>query len=567
MKGPPKRLSAEEIENLPEQYASHIFVGRLTANAGEAQIRGALEGFGEIVRVNVAKDQRGHKGFAFAVFRSKDEAKEVLRNGPEVSIDNVNPSMARNGRTITVGPYIYSERQKAYENNQLEEFKKTVDESIPTSRAYGKPYAVKDERSPAQRTAVPPGPPSSAPPPPGPPKSNDIPLPGLPPEGDSGPSDSGLALVDDEQQPALSSQFQPRKKGPAAGARGAPPLQLADSDPPLQLQPQPPVSAPPEPGAGGPVLQPAPPSKAPLQPQQQQQLQQQSVAVGAKGSVAAKRKRAAGQDDETAKQEISKMQDHLRHIMVGYYRDALALQGQGEWQTMLHVDEGFGQLRDQQVQELEERRAEVYGSPKDTPQLSHHQPYLQPVWRPESIGFTPATASQATPIPHQRHSSQRDAGMSTSQPVQQHHQHPQPQVQAKPQSHISAGSVGLSPNGSDESVPLWHYRDPSGQQHGPFSLSQLRQWSESLPHDLGIWQDGAITCATLSHVLSGKENASIGDMNANVWKYLDASGNVQGPFSLTQLAQWHQFFPPRHTVFTDGRPPLELTGLLGSQGR
>lgn len=624
-----RALSAEEIENLPEQYASHVFVGRITTKAGEAQIREALEGFGEIVRVNVAKDHRGHKGFAFAVFRSKDEAKEVLRNGPEVNIERVDPAMARNGRTITVGPYIYSERQKAFENNQLEEYKKHVDDT-PTTRSRGKAASSANSSSTSQNAAstsgnlpanadaasnAPAATTAAAP-------GNDLALPGLPPEGESGATSSGgLALLnDDSGQPNhFSNHPVPPHPPPgppaggtgaAAGAKGLQSLQLADREPALQPQappaafhqhtpppppPQPPASAAPAPTAiaANPPQQPqqplpaqvphAPPHQQ-LQPatQQQQQQQQhyhphhqqflhsqqpqQALAQQQPNLQRGKRKRYSALDDDSAKREISKMQDNLRHIVVAYYREALAMQGNSDWHNLVRLDELFTHMRATHVQDLEERRSDVFGAPKDssTPQLSHHQPYLQPVWRPESVGFSSASTQNPAPIPHQQHPplTQRQPQVPQQQQGQAQAAEPQRGQLGTSVSQSTGAPSSVAASSSEEMVPKWYYRDPQGQQHGPFSLSQLRQWSSNLPQDLGIWQDGALTTAPLSYVLSGQENASLSDSNANVWKYLDTSGKMQGPFSLGQLVQWQQFFPPRHTVFTDGRAPVELSTLL-----
>ncbi|KAL5976547.1 hypothetical protein ACLOJK_020880 [Asimina triloba] len=53
---------------------------------------------------------------------------------------------------------------------------------------------------------------------------------------------------------------------------------------------------------------------------------------------------------------------------------------------------------------------------------------------------------------------------------------------------LSTG-IGVSAN-DDETDKIWHYKDPSGKNQGPFSMSQFRKWSKGgyFPADLRIWK-------------------------------------------------------------------------------
>ncbi|KAK7310601.1 hypothetical protein RJT34_08198 [Clitoria ternatea] len=73
-----------------------------------------------------------------------------------------------------------------------------------------------------------------------------------------------------------------------------------------------------------------------------------------------------------------------------------------------------------------------------------------------------------------------------------------------------ASSAGTAPSAVkiNETEKMWHYQDPSGKVQGPFSMVQLRKWSNTgyFPADLRIWkttekQDESIL---LTDALAGK---------------------------------------------------------------
>ncbi|KAL9238252.1 hypothetical protein vseg_012698 [Gypsophila vaccaria] len=67
-------------------------------------------------------------------------------------------------------------------------------------------------------------------------------------------------------------------------------------------------------------------------------------------------------------------------------------------------------------------------------------------------------------------------------------------------SHMSTTAASQSPRPStvagqtelkiDETEKIWHYRDPAGKVQGPFSMTQLRKWSNTgyFPTDLRVWR-------------------------------------------------------------------------------
>ncbi|XP_062205762.1 zinc finger CCCH domain-containing protein 44-like isoform X2 [Phragmites australis] len=54
---------------------------------------------------------------------------------------------------------------------------------------------------------------------------------------------------------------------------------------------------------------------------------------------------------------------------------------------------------------------------------------------------------------------------------------------------VEAASLSSSGVVSSDSEPekVWHYKDPSGNVQGPFTLLQLSKWASYFPHDLRIW--------------------------------------------------------------------------------
>ncbi|KAA0033767.1 zinc finger CCCH domain-containing protein 19 [Cucumis melo var. makuwa] len=73
-----------------------------------------------------------------------------------------------------------------------------------------------------------------------------------------------------------------------------------------------------------------------------------------------------------------------------------------------------------------------------------------------------------------------------------------------------SSSVGTTQNAAtaNESEKIWHYQDPSGKVQGPFSMVQLRKWSNTgyFPTDLRIWRisDQQEDSLLLTDVLAGK---------------------------------------------------------------
>uniref|UniRef100_A0A0A0K4G1 Uncharacterized protein n=1 Tax=Cucumis sativus TaxID=3659 RepID=A0A0A0K4G1_CUCSA len=74
----------------------------------------------------------------------------------------------------------------------------------------------------------------------------------------------------------------------------------------------------------------------------------------------------------------------------------------------------------------------------------------------------------------------------------------------------ASSSVGTTQNAAtvNESEKIWHYQDPSGKVQGPFSMVQLRKWSNTgyFPTDLRIWRisDQQEDSLLLTDVLAGK---------------------------------------------------------------
>lgn len=70
------------------------------------------------------------------------------------------------------------------------------------------------------------------------------------------------------------------------------------------------------------------------------------------------------------------------------------------------------------------------------------------------------------------------------------------------------GKVAESSIKINEAEKMWHYKDPSGKIQGPFSLVQLRKWSNTgyFPADLKIWRssDKQDECILLTDALAGK---------------------------------------------------------------
>ncbi|XAR59100.1 hypothetical protein NMG60_11014752 [Bertholletia excelsa] len=95
------------------------------------------------------------------------------------------------------------------------------------------------------------------------------------------------------------------------------------------------------------------------------------------------------------------------------------------------------------------------------------------------------------------------------------------------QASLSAG-VTESANKINESEKIWHYQDPSGKVQGPFSMVQLRKWSNNgyFPADLRIWkmterQDDSIL---LTDALAGRFHKELLPMTTSLAKAQSAPG-------------------------------------------
>lgn len=85
---------------------------------------------------------------------------------------------------------------------------------------------------------------------------------------------------------------------------------------------------------------------------------------------------------------------------------------------------------------------------------------------------------------------------------------------------VSAGKLQVDAR-VNETEKIWHYRDPTGKVQGPFSLSQLRKWSNTgyFPADLRIWKasQGEDDSILLTEAMDGrfqKESLSVGLLSA-----------------------------------------------------
>ncbi|KAM3756681.1 hypothetical protein ACB098_02G130300 [Castanea mollissima] len=71
---------------------------------------------------------------------------------------------------------------------------------------------------------------------------------------------------------------------------------------------------------------------------------------------------------------------------------------------------------------------------------------------------------------------------------------------------LALSSVSEQSANDSETDKIWHYEDPAGKTQGPFSMLQLRKWSEHFPSDQRIWrinekQDKSVL---LTDALSGR---------------------------------------------------------------
>ena len=77
----------------------NIYVGNLSSDVGEDDLRQAFEAFGEVTSVSVIKDKFSgeSRGFGFVEMSSKDEAKSAIEalNGKELKGQNLKVNEAR----------------------------------------------------------------------------------------------------------------------------------------------------------------------------------------------------------------------------------------------------------------------------------------------------------------------------------------------------------------------------------------------------------------------------------------------------------------------------------------
>ncbi|KAL8240524.1 hypothetical protein R6Q59_013879 [Mikania micrantha] len=86
----------------------------------------------------------------------------------------------------------------------------------------------------------------------------------------------------------------------------------------------------------------------------------------------------------------------------------------------------------------------------------------------------------------------------------------------KPEAAVSSSSSHIASDSTPSSISvmnnrffnddMWHYRDPSGNVQGPFSMVQLQQWSTSgyFPADMRIWADREADSLLLNNVLQDR---------------------------------------------------------------
>ena len=83
---------------------TNIYVGNLSYNATEEDVRVAFEGFGEVTSVNIIKDRETgrSRGFAFVEMSGGDEARQAITElnlkdiaGRQVTVNEARPKPER----------------------------------------------------------------------------------------------------------------------------------------------------------------------------------------------------------------------------------------------------------------------------------------------------------------------------------------------------------------------------------------------------------------------------------------------------------------------------------------
>jgi len=94
----------------------------------------------------------------------------------------------------------------------------------------------------------------------------------------------------------------------------------------------------------------------------------------------------------------------------------------------------------------------------------------------------------------------------------------------------------------------WEYLDPKGVKRGPFSGSRMLEWhrNQMLPDDLGVRHSTALPFVPIRELFPAplqpfKSRPRPGGAPAqSQWQYCDTKGQLQGPFSSAQMAQWYE---------------------------
>lgn len=99
----------------------------------------------------------------------------------------------------------------------------------------------------------------------------------------------------------------------------------------------------------------------------------------------------------------------------------------------------------------------------------------------------------------------------------------------------------------------WEYLDPKGVKRGPFSGHRMHLWYESkmLPEDLGVRHTTAMPFIPIRELFPAalppfKSRPRPAMLQASAakcqchWQYCDTKGQLQGPFTSAQMAQWFE---------------------------
>lgn len=133
----------------------------------------------------------------------------------------------------------------------------------------------------------------------------------------------------------------------------------------------------------------------------------------------------------------------------------------------------------------------------------------------------------------------------------------------------SPASTGVTQSTAkiNESEKIWHYKDPSGKIQGPFSMVQLRKWSNTgyFPANLRIWrsnekQDDAIL---LTDALNGKFHKDPPVVDISLSQTVLYSGKPHD----APLQQGMEAQVGGNSDFDQNRTAWNVHGALGSSGQ